>query len=167
MQREYVLRIKNETKKEVGKDVGGAGGVKKAKKTDSTGGEKPKEEESTKSTIKAFTAYKAIKSVGMTLYSHNVSTTELRTGSREAQQRASYTYSVVNKLVSTTETIAVGAYVGGIVGALVGLTYSAIQTSINYALQANRLNMQNSLETISRDMGVQRATVSGSRYQRG
>ena len=167
MQREYVLRIKNETKKEVGKDVGGAGGVKKAKKTDSTGGEKPQETEDLKPKVKAFTAYKAVKSVGMTLYAHNVSTTELRTGSREAQQRASFNYRVANKIVSATEAIAVGGGIAGVYGALMGLTYSVIQTSINYAMQANRLNLQNSLETISRDMGTQRATISGSRYQRG
>ena len=167
MTREYILRITNETSKEVGEKVGGSGGVKKTAQG-SAGGEKNKKETKAKAALQTFAGINVVKSFALPVISHRVSTVQLRTGSREAQQRSTMLFTIGQKTFSAAESVAAGFVIGGGAGALAGLALSAIHTAMDFSLSVDRLNTQKQLEDISRDMSaVQRATVSGSRFQRG
>lgn len=165
--RTYVLRIVNDTEKSVGEKVGGAGGVKRKNGGGSVGGKKDKGGLEAKKILKTFVGYNAIKSFATPVISHNVSMVQTKTGSREAQQRASFVYSMHIKGLSAVETMVGGAMVGGLVGAVAGLALSAMHTVMDFSLKRETLQEQRQLEDISRYTSAQRATVSGSRFQRG
>lgn len=181
MSREYVLTIKNETNDQVAAEVGGAGGVNATQKSGGNGGGKTAMTADQaigkvgKSVASLFSVNMLV-SLGMQEVSFQVSQVYLRTGSREAQQRASYTYSIASRAFSSLRNIgtaaAHGAAVGCGYGAAAGAAIAILGEAMNWMsygieIQHNqsRIDTENRLETITRDMGTQRATVSGSRYQ--
>ena len=164
---EYVLTLKNETQEGIAQEVGGAGGIQTAGSSGaSTGGEQASGlSPSAKKALRGvLSVYKPLKSTANQAISYELSQVELRTGSREQHQRASFAYSIGSQLVSAVENIALGAAFGGLRGAIAGLALSAVSTAISISQTQNTLNTERQLEDISRNLAAQRVTVSGSRY---
>ena len=162
----YELIIKNETEQEVAQEVGGAGGIQKPTgEGNSSGGETSKDGVNAKKIFNQVFGYQRVKSVATNAIGYQVSTVQLRTGSTEAQQRASFAYSVGMQAFNIVESIGVGAMTGGWIGAAIGAVLSVVDTAVSYAYKQNTLNIQNQLENTTQDITAQRATFSGSRYQ--
>ena len=160
----FEIVIRNETQDSGETEVGGAGGINAA------GGEPAATTGSSGSTGKnkvgrAFlSVYKPVKSTVNQIVSYEVSQVELRMGSREQHQKASFAYSMISQGWNTVETVALGAAFGGLAGAAVGLALSAVSTVISISQAQNTLNTQRQLEDVSRNLSAQRVTVSGGRY---
>ena len=116
--------------------------------------------------LKTMFGYKSVKSNVDTLIAHRVSTVSLRTGSTEAQQRANFIYSVASQGFNIAESIVGGFMIGNAAGAAVGALMSISHTLLSYSLKQDTLNIQNTLERTQQNFSAQRATFSGSRYQR-
>ena len=165
-ERQFVLVIRNETRAGgAGNKVGGAGGLGKEG-----------EEEKTKKGVSDLLAkqarrlitYAAISSAVDSVISYHNSLIEVRTGSRELQERTTYNYNLKKSFVNSAVGggIAGAAYgpAGIAVGALIGLTTAGVTYAINRAKQEGVIRENARLETASRQMAAQRVTVSGSRY---
>ena len=164
----YELIIRNETEEEnVAKEVGGAGGINTPQNGagNGGGGETSDEGANAEKLLKKVIGYQRIKSVATNAIGYQVSTVQLRTGSTEAQQRASFAYSVGMQAFNIGESIAVGAMTGGWIGAAIGAVLSVADTAMSYAYKQNTINIQKQLENTTQDITAQRATFSGSRYQ--
>ena len=117
----------------------------------------------------AIGAVMVVKHVVDEVVMHNNSLIEITTGSREAQQRATYKYSTASSYASAALTGAVGGGIfGGIGGAAVGAVLGVVKQSISRMVtigkNADRISKENDLEFIQRRLAGQRETVSGSRY---
>lgn len=108
-------------------------------------------------------AYRTVKSFVNQIATHEVSMVSLRTGSNEMQERAQFTYEMIQKGIGVLEAVGTGALVGGLPGALVGLTLSAAHTVIGYAQNQDRINTQRTLENQSIQLNYIRAGARGSR----
>ena len=113
--------------------------------------------------MKAMTAYHTLKAFAVQEINYQVSTVELRTGSKDLQEKANFTNQIIQKGISILETTAVGAVMGGLPGALAGLALSTAHTAIGYAQRQSTLNLQESLENRSIEMMRIRAGSLGSR----
>ncbi len=113
--------------------------------------------------IGSIVSYSTLKSFATQIVSHQVSTVELRTGSREQQERANFTYQLAQKGLGIIEGAVGGFMVGNLPGAIIGFLLSATHTAIGYAQKENTLNMQRDLENVSIGMNYLRAGVNGSR----
>lgn len=163
----YVVTLENKTQEGIAEEVGGAGGIQTAGSAGtSAGGEKSGGLSSgaKKALRGVLSVYKPIKSTANQVISYEVSQVELRTGSREQHQKASFAYSIGSQLWNTAETVALGAAFGGLGGAAVGLALSAASTVISISQAQNTINTQRQLEDVSRNLSAQRVTVSGGRY---
>ena len=116
-----------------------------------------------KSAMQAMTAYHTIKSFAVQQINYQVSTVELRTGSKDLQEKANFTNQIIQKGIGIAELTVAGAVVGGLPGALAGLALSTAHTAIGYAQRQNTLNLQESLENRSIEMMRIRAGSLGSR----
>jgi hypothetical protein len=99
----------------------------------------------------------------------NNSMIEIRTGSKEAQARATYKYNTASSYISNALTYAAagalaGGPVGAGVGALIGMGKTAMNRTINYYKNSIRLEKERELEDLQRLEAAQRETISGSRY---
>lgn len=163
----YVVTLENKTQEGIAEEIGGAGGIQTAGSAGtSAGGEKSGGLSSgaKKALRGVLSVYRPIKSTVNQVASYEVSQVELRTGSREQHQKASFAYSIGSQLWNTAETVALGAAFGGLAGAAVGLTLSALSTVISIGQAQNTINTQRRLEDVSRNLSAQRVTVSGGRY---
>ena len=172
-ERQFVLVIRNETGDGgAGNKVGGAGGIKNKQ-----GGESSSKSGENKKTVtdllekqaRGLITYAAISSAVDSVISYNNSLIEVRTGSRELQERTTYKYNTAKSFVNSTITggIAGWAYggpAGAAVGALIGLVSSGFSYTINRAKQEGVIAENARLETAQRQQAAQRVTVSGSRY---
>ena len=170
MSRVYELIIRNETSEDVAEEVGGAGGIQTNDGAGSSpGGERTKQPRSegmdASQALKKLFGYSQIKQVATQVVGFQVSTVQLRTGSHEAQQRATFGYNMAQKAVSLGESVAAGAMVGGPAGAAVALVMSLLNTVIGVSQKIEKLRIEQNLEDTSHNLSAQRATVSGSRYQ--
>lgn len=111
---------------------------------------------------KGVTAYHYAKSFVSQIISHEVSLVELRTGSRELQERANFMLNVGNKLSGTTETVILGAAAGS---TLTGLVVSGIHLAVSYQQAQNTINTQREVENVSLGLTHIRAGANGSRRQ--
>lgn len=109
------------------------------------------------------TAYHTVKSFALQQINYDVSMVELRTGSRDMQERANFYNSVVQKGLGIAEATAVGFAMGNLPGALAGLMVSTTHTAIGYAQKQNTINLQQTLENRSLEMMRIRAGALGSR----
>ena len=160
----YVLTIRNESDEGIASEVGGAGGLRNhagASGGEESGGLSPSAKKALRGVL---SVYKPVKSTVNQIASYGVSQVELRTGSREQHQRASFAYSVGSRLWNAGESVALGSAFGGLPGAIAGLALSALSTVISVTQAQNTLTTQRQLEDITRNLSAQRATVSGSRY---
>ena len=113
----------------------------------------------------AMVAYGKVKSFATQIINHEVSMVELRTGSREMQDRANFTNEMIQKGVGILESVGTGALVGGLPGALVGLTLSAMHTAIAYQQKQETINLQRTIENVSLQQNFIRAGAKGSRSE--
>lgn len=122
-----------------------------------------------KSIAKKLGTAMVVKHVVDEIAMHNHSLIEIRTGSAEAQQRATYTYGMISSFAgSAMSGAAAGAVIGGIpgafVGALTGVVTNQAQRTISYVKNTERLEKSKTLENMTRNIAVQRETINGSRY---
>lgn len=108
-------------------------------------------------------AYRTLKSFAVQQINYQVSTTALRTGSNELQQRAEFQNQLIQKGVGILESTVIGLKLGSLPGALLGLSLSTAHTLIGYEQNQNTLNMQKVLENRSLELTRIRAGAQGSR----
>lgn len=108
-------------------------------------------------------AYRTLKSFAVQQINYQVSTTALRTGSNELQQRAEFQNQLIQKGVGILESTVIGLKLSSLPGALLGLSLSTAHTLIGYEQNQNTLNMQKVLENRSLELTRIRAGAQGSR----
>lgn len=148
----------------------GSGGGESTKNT-SAGAQADKDtsKNALKQGVKGYFAIKHIVAPFVTqAIGYGISTISVRTGQVEQQQRAQFAYDIASKAFGLAESIAVGAMVGGLAGAIGGAVMSIATTVTGYALQQQKLNLEESAENISLGFmnaraGSSLATTSGSR----
>ena len=119
--------------------------------------------EQAKAFSKGLVAYHGVKSFATQVHNHYVSMVELRTGSKELQQRASFYNDIAQKGIGILESVVAGALVGGLGGAVVGLAVSTTHTLVGLAQAQDRINTQQALENETIFMNTIRAGTRGSR----
>lgn len=115
---------------------------------------------------KKIMAYTGIKQIAESYISYELSTVNLRTGAAEYSQKLQFAYNEGSQALSAVGSIAMGAAVGGVVGAAVaavGVGISYLMKFIGYAQNAQRLETEQNLESISIGFASTRAGVSGRR----
>lgn len=115
---------------------------------------------------KKIMAYTGIKQIAESYITYNLSTVNLRTGAAEYSQKLQFAYNEGSQALSAVGSIAMGAAVGGVVGAAVaavGVGISYLMKFIGYAQNAQRLETEQNLESISIGFASTRAGVSGRR----
>ena len=173
-ERQFIIRIENTTSGGAGKKVGGAGGIAKMSKpktTESSSGGQMGKFLATQAGIPltGMAAYATVRKITHTIVSHNNSLIEVRTGSRELQERTSFIYNTSMGFVDSIVTgAAAGAMIGGPVGAaagaVIGVAKQGLSMAINVAKTSDLLSKQRQLENITKDLQTQRVTINGSRY---
>lgn len=175
-ERQFIIRIENNTGGGVGGKVGGVGGISNSNNIEPT----QKTGKSQPNVAKAFLRQAGVPLTGMAAYgtvrkitneivSHNNSLIYVKTGSREAQERQTFIYNTSMGFVdSLVAGAAAGAMVSGpagaAIGALIGVMNQGLNMAINYAKTSDTLAKNRQLENIQRDLQAQRVTTNGSRY---
>ena len=160
--RNYTITLKNKTSSGGGNSP--IAGSSKAK-SDTEEREGILSKEGAKAFGSAMVAYHQVKSFATQIINHEVSKVELRTGSREMQQRANFINSTVQQGIGILESMATGALVGGLPGAIIGTALGTAHTLISYAQRQDTINTQRTLENRSIAMNFIRAGANGSRSQ--
>lgn len=137
----------------------------KGNKSDTEKGKGLLSKQGAKTFAKGLVAYHTLKSYTDQIVSHHVSTVELRTGSRELQERANFMLDITQKSIGIAESVLSGAMVGGIGGAAVGLLIGFAHTAISYQQKQQTLDLQETLENQTLRMNYIRAGAGGSRRQ--
>jgi len=107
--------------------------------------------------------YHYAKQALQTIASYEISTIELRTGSVRAQQKAQFAYQCVNEASNVLESTIVGFATGGGVGALIGTAVGLVTKVVNYGLNAQRLNLAQSVENVTLAQNAIRIGAGGDR----
>lgn len=168
-ERQFVIRIVNDTQGNAGDKVGGAGGIGKMNKTNST--EKLGDFVMKKAGVPltGMAMYGTVRKITNEIVSHNNSLIQVKTGSREQQERQTFIYNTATGFLDAAVTgasagfMAVGALGAGL-GALLGVTKQGLSMAINVAKTSDILAKNKQLENIQRELQTQKVTVSGSRY---
>lgn len=160
MKRHYKITIKNNTGGDNNSPIAGSNST-----TDTQKSKGLLSKEAAKTYGAVMVAYGTVKSFTTQIINHEVGKVELRTGSREQQERANFINSTVQKGVGILETMAGGALLGGLPGAIIGTMLGTAHTIISYAQRQDMLNTQRSLENRSIQMNYIRAGANGSRTQ--
>jgi hypothetical protein len=176
-ERQFIIRIVNDTEGGAGQSVGGAGGLGNkaggsSKKTSNDGGAVvDKIEKRLAKMVAPAALIRGSKSIVDQVVQHNNSLIEIRTGSKEQQQRTSFIYNTTSGFVGgglsgamTGLVLTGGNPAGAAIGALVGIVQQGATMGINYLKQADILREQRNLETMQQNLAAQRVTISGSRY---
>lgn len=156
MKNEYTITIENKTRTPKKKAENAIAGNNKGKK------EEPPLTVS-EAMAEAMVAYRQIKPFITSAISHEVSLVELRTGSKELQEKANFINHAIQQGTSMLENIALGALVGGGAGAALAASMSVIQSIVGFAKNQQTLNIQQSVENRSLDMQIVRAGAGRSR----
>ena len=173
-ERQFIIRIENTTQGGAGDKVGGAGGIARMNKTN-------KNESSDKSAkfaqsmlkqagvpLTGLAAYGTVRKITNEIISHNNSLIQVKTGSREQQERQTFIYNTSMGFVDSAVTgAATGAFFGPVgagVGAVIGVVKQGLGMAVNMAKTSDILAKNRQLENIQRELQAQRVTVSGSRY---
>lgn len=115
----------------------------------------------------AMASYGIAKQVINSVYTHQVNTTELRTGNSEYQQRLQFHKEIMDRAFGIGESIAMGAILGGgVPGALIGAATSVTMMGVQIAQKADRIATQQSVENISIGLADVRAGAMGDRQGR-
>ena len=117
-------------------------------------------------TIKSSIAYKVVKSTATQVVNHEISLVQLRTGSNEMQGRANFVNKHVQSGLGLLGGVALGLATGNLwlTGmAVLNAGISTINGLIGISQNQQRLNLENSLESISLNAQFIRAGANGSR----
>ena len=157
-----------------GSSIGGAGGIANRQGAQSSqGSAKMSNVEKAGNIVYkkmlGLVSFGAVMSTVNRVHTYKNSLIEVRTGSKEQQERTSYIYNNVSSFLTATVG---GAIAGGtaagipgaIVGGIIGAVGSAANFGINYLQQSAIIAENRQLETMTRLLTAQRVTVSGSRY---
>ena len=155
----YEFILKNETTDAENENTGVAG---------SESGKEPKKEKKQLSqgqiaVGKGLVAYNLAKPWINQVVSHEISLVELRTGSREAQQKTQFAYDVASKVGGLFTSVLSGYAVGNVPGAIVAGLVNIGHTVVSYAQKEETINLQRSLESRTLQMNYVRAGAGGSR----
>lgn len=115
---------------------------------------------------KTVVAYTGIKQIANSVISYEVSTVNLRTGAAEYQQKVQFAYNEGAQALSSVGSILMGGVMGGPVGAGIaaaGVGLSYLMKFIGWGQNAQRLETEQNLESISLNFASIRAGVSGRR----
>lgn len=115
---------------------------------------------------KTVVAYTGIKQIANSVISYEVSTVNLRTGAAEYQQKVQFAYNEGAQALSSVGSILMGGIMGGPVGAGIaaaGVGLSYLMKFIGWGQNAQRLETEQNLESISLNFASIRAGVSGRR----
>lgn len=152
--KEYKIIIKNEAVKRR-KPIAGDQSIKENKET----------KEAMGMGVKSYIAVKKFAQPFIsTAINYNISTISLRTGAEELQQREAFKFEMASNAFSIIESAAIGGMVGALPGAIAGIVIGIAGQAFNIALNANKLQMQSSLEGISLDLMNRRAGGSISSF---
>lgn len=99
---------------------------------------------------------------------YGISTVSMRTGRREEQQRQQFAYDTARRIYGLSESVAIGAAVGGLPGALVSVALTLANSALSIAYAQKRINLAENLDNVTLGMlnvraGGAVATTSGSR----
>lgn len=108
-------------------------------------------------------AYHTVKSFAVQQISHNISLVELRTGSKENQERENFYFSLVQQGLTIAETTIAGAAVGNLPGAVAGLVLSTAHTLLSYSNRQTTLLEASAVERQELQNNYIRAGARGSR----
>jgi hypothetical protein len=167
-ERQFLIVVRNETGGGAGNKVGGAGGV-------GENGENSVDEKKQKTatdflvkTVAGVASWKTAVNIIDTVWSHNNSLIEVRTGSRELQERTTWKYNTAKSFVMSGVTGAIAdsqfGVPGAVVGAVVGLLKTTVSLTSSMALQQHTISENARIENMQQQTATQRVTVSGSRY---
>ena len=154
----YEFIIKNETtRKKKNKAVAGQtdGGSSPQQAAQSGGGKE--------SLLAGLVAWQKVKPWVNRVASHNVNMVELRTGSRDLQQRYSFAYQIATDTANLAESVLMGFAVGNVAGAVVGGLMSVAGKIINIVQRQDEINTKQSIENVSVQMNYIRAGAGGRR----
>lgn len=155
----YEFILKNDTSEEEDENTGVAG---------SESGKEPKKEKKQLSNAqigigKGLVAFNLAKPWINQVASHEISMVELRTGSKEAQQKAQFAHNIANQAIGFGASILTGFAVGNVPGAIIGALTSVGHTLISLNQREETINLQRSLESRTLQMNYVRAGAGGSR----
>jgi hypothetical protein len=114
----------------------------------------------------AIASYGIAKQIINSVYTHQVNTTELRTGNSEYQQRLQFHKDLMDRAFNLGESLVAGFMLGGGVGALIGAATSVTMMGVQIAQKADRIATQQSVENISIGLADVRAGAMGDRQGR-
>ena len=157
---EFTIKMKGETGGKTN-PIAGSSKTESDTETAKSGGMLTKDQ--AKVFAKGMVAYGMTKSFATQIINHEVSMVEMRTGSKELQQRASFNMQVAQQGLGIAESMATGALVGGLPGAIVGTIIGFARTAINYNQNVNRINTARAVENVGLGMNYVRAGANGSR----
>ncbi len=171
-ERQFIIRIENGTQGNAGEKVGGAGAIGKQNKTNNAESSGKMGQFIAKQMgipLTGFAVYGTARKITNTIVSHNNALIEVRTGSREQQERTSFVYNTSMGFVDSAVSGAAAGFVAGgalgaAVGSILGVAKQGLSMAINAAKTSDILSKQRTLENISRDLQTQRVTINGSRY---
>ncbi len=175
-ERQFIIRIENNTSGGAGDKVGGAGGIGRMNKSNVTESESKKSSNMGKALLRqagvpltGMAVYGTVRKITNEIVSHNNSLIQVKTGSREQQERQTFIYNTSMGFVDAAVTgAATGAMVGGpygaAIGAVIGVVKQGVGMAVNVAKTSDILAKNRQLENIQRELQAQRVTTSGSRY---
>ena len=171
----FVIRIENTAQGGAGDKIGGAGGISRVNKKNQT--ENADKGAKLGKTIlrqagvplTGMAAYGTVRKITNTIISHNNSLIQVKTGSKEQQERQTFAYNTAMGFVDAAVAgAAAGATVGGVygaaIGAVVGVVKQGVDMAVNVAKTSDILAKNRQLENIQRELQSQRVTTNGSRY---
>ena len=112
---------------------------------------------------KGIVAYNMVKPWVNQVMSHELSLVELRTGSREAQQKRQFAYDVGSKVVGLGMSIASGFAVGNVPGAVIAGVLNVGHQLVSLQQREETINLQRSIESQTLQRNYVRAGAGGSR----
>ena len=162
-QQEYIITIRTE-----GGESNDKGGNKApSSATTKDGGKVSKKEKSagqklTQGVIRSAAFNYAKRAIGMASEAQ-VGTIQLRTGQVQYQEQQQALYGYIQQGIGIAESVAMGYAVGNLPGAVIGGVATAAFKVINLGLEARRLDLQKTVESIGREQAMIRAGASGGR----
>lgn len=130
-------------------DEGGVNKSPVANKEQSSDGGNADSDEGIKKLVGGVAVYKTMKSFATQMISYTVGTIELRSGTKEYQQKMQFLYDVGMGIFNVVEGAILGGKVGGAPGAVIGAVVGMASTAISYAQNQNTIYLNQAIENVS------------------
>lgn len=114
----------------------------------------------------SLVAWQKVKPYVNTFVSHEINMVQVETGATEYTQKLQFAQQVAGSAISTLESVAMGAAVGGWVGALAGLATDLISKTVNITIKQDEINRMSIAEQKSINLNFIRSGAVGSRGAR-